>query len=91
MVTLIVEPENPIELTPEAINALDQQLVKDWEKRVKALNLNPKHKRTIEMQAEFMIGAWTAIQILSKSDKLVMPPSVCFSIMRGDYLTSDEL
>jgi len=90
MVTLIVEPENPVELTPEARNALDQQLVKDWEKRIKALDLNPEYKRTKTMQTEFMIGAWTAIQILSKSDKLVMPPGVYFSIMRGDYLTSDE-
>lgn len=64
-----------------------ERIFPKWETRRASLSLNKKHKKTKELQLEFILGAVAALDMLREGDAhTCAPPCVIFSPMRGEYI-----
>lgn len=89
-VQLIIIPENTAVLSPERAKEFEIEILKAWKNRAYTQRWNPKHKKTKELQCEFLIGAYAALDKLSKLPETSMTPYIVFTIMRGDYVEVPE-
>jgi len=80
--------ELPI-LTTEQCRAIEDKVLEVWKARAERQGHNPKHKKTLDLQAEFFFGMVAALDVLTDAEKTgasSMSPRILFGIMRGDYI-----
>jgi hypothetical protein len=68
---------------------IEDEVLKTWESRRLAQGYKKEHKRTKELQCEFMLGMVAAMDAISHSherNETTMSLRVMFGIMRGEYL-----
>ena len=58
-----------------------------WETRRANQHLTKTHKKTKELQLEFILGAVATLDMMREGDESTCaPPVVIFNPMRGDYI-----
>ena len=70
---------------------IHNSLVEKFESRAKAQNLKEKSKAWKDAQADFFVGAVSAIDTINGvADKTCVTPNIMFTLMRGDKIKKYE-
>lgn len=77
-------------LTIEECREIEIKVLEKWFRRAEAQRYKVGHKKTTELQAEFMLGMVAALDILTDADttgESSISPKIFFSIMQGKPIT----
>jgi len=80
-------------LTIEQARQIEDLVLDAWEGRAKSLLYNPKHKSTIKLQVEFLMGMVVTMDILTnaaETKQSSVSPKVLLNIWRGNYITKEN-
>lgn len=68
------------------MDLVSTEVIRLWESRRKAQGLNIDHKKTKELQLEFLLGAIAILDHMRNDGKSCVPPLIYFSAIRGEYI-----
>jgi magnesium-transporting ATPase (P-type) len=78
--------DKPKDLYQQHMDMVITEGLRLWETRRNAQGYNPEHKKTKELQLEFMLGVIGILDHIRNDDKSCVPPQIWFSAIRGDYI-----
>lgn len=68
------------------MDLVSTEAVRLWELRREALRLQVHHKRTIQLQLEFLLGAVAILDHIRGDGKSCVPPKFYIGAIRGEYV-----